>query len=102
MDGEGGMARPLRIDLVAAWYHVMSRGHRGGLLLLPEKEHDKRWRSGVQRAAQALPGPDPGTLHCNVAAHIVDVIDATLLPSLTFLEVDQGWASPHLHEMALN
>ena len=40
------MARPLRIDLAGAWYHVMNRGHRGGLLFLPEKDHDKRWRRG--------------------------------------------------------
>ena len=54
------------------------------VLLLPEKEHDKRWRSEVKRSAQALPGPDPATLHRNVAAHIVDVIDATLLPPFPF------------------
>ena len=74
------MARPLRIDLAGAWYHLMNRGHRGGLLSLPEKDHDKRWRRGVKRSAQAPPGPDPATLHRNVAAHFVDVIDATLLP----------------------
>ena len=34
----------------------------------------------MKRSAQALPGPDPATLHRNVEAHIVDVIDATLLP----------------------
>ena len=72
------------MDLVGAWYHVMNRGHRGGLLFLPEKDHDKRWRRGVKRSAQALPGPDPAPLHRNVAAHIVDVIDATLLPALDF------------------
>lgn len=26
------MARPLRIELAGAWYHVMNRGHRGGTL----------------------------------------------------------------------
>ena len=76
------MARPLRIDLAGAWYHAMNSGHRSGLLFLPEKDHDKRWRSEVKRSAQSLPGPDPATLHRNVAAHIVDVIDATLLAPL--------------------
>src|SRR6266850_8549668 len=26
------MARPLRIELAGAWYHVMNRGHRGNAL----------------------------------------------------------------------
>jgi REP element-mobilizing transposase RayT len=26
------MARPLRIDVAGAWYHVRNRGHRGGTL----------------------------------------------------------------------
>jgi hypothetical protein len=29
---DGLMARPLRIDLAGAWYHVINRGHRGGAL----------------------------------------------------------------------
>jgi putative transposase len=32
------MARPLRIDLAGAWYHVMNRGHRGGALFRDEAD----------------------------------------------------------------
>jgi len=32
------MARPLRIDVAGAWYHVMNRAHRGGLLFLDETD----------------------------------------------------------------
>lgn len=32
------MARPLRIDLPATWYHVMNRGHRGGKLYLNDTD----------------------------------------------------------------
>jgi putative transposase len=33
-----GMARPLRIDVAGAWYHVMNRGHRGGALFLDDTD----------------------------------------------------------------
>jgi putative transposase len=32
------MARPLRIDVAGAWYHVMNRGHRGGALFLDDTD----------------------------------------------------------------
>lgn len=32
------MARPLRLDVAGAWYHVMNRGHRGGALYLDEAD----------------------------------------------------------------
>ena len=32
------MARPLRVDLAGAWYHVMNRGHRRGALYLDEAD----------------------------------------------------------------
>jgi putative transposase len=32
------MARPLRIDIAGAWYHVMNRGHRGGALFLDDPD----------------------------------------------------------------
>ena len=32
------MARPLRIDVEGAWYHVMNRGHRGQELFLDEAD----------------------------------------------------------------
>jgi putative transposase len=32
------MARPLRIDVAGAWYHVMNRGHRGGALFLDDAD----------------------------------------------------------------
>jgi REP element-mobilizing transposase RayT len=32
------MARPLRIDVGGAWYHVMNRGHRGGALFLDDPD----------------------------------------------------------------
>lgn len=32
------MARPLRIDVAGAWYHVMNRGHRGGALFLGDAD----------------------------------------------------------------
>ncbi len=32
------MARPLRIDVAGAWYHVMNRGHRGGDLFLDDTD----------------------------------------------------------------
>ena len=35
------MARPLRIDLPGAWYHVMNRVHRGGRLFLQEKDYER-------------------------------------------------------------
>jgi len=39
------MARPLRVDVADAWYHVMNRGHRGGALFLDEA--DRRRFLGV-------------------------------------------------------
>ena len=32
------MARPLRIEIAGAWYHVMNRGHRAGALFLDEAD----------------------------------------------------------------
>jgi hypothetical protein len=32
------MARPLRIDVAGAWYHVMNRGRRGGALFLGDTD----------------------------------------------------------------
>ncbi|HVR34214.1 MAG TPA: transposase, partial [Methylomirabilota bacterium] len=32
------MARPLRIDVAGAWYHVMHRGHRGGILFGDDRD----------------------------------------------------------------
>jgi REP element-mobilizing transposase RayT len=32
------MARPLRIDIAGAWYHVMNRGHRAGALFLDDTD----------------------------------------------------------------
>jgi REP element-mobilizing transposase RayT len=32
------MARPLRIDIAGAWYHVMNRGHRAGALFLNDTD----------------------------------------------------------------
>lgn len=32
------MARPLRIEVPGAWYHVMNRGHRGGALFLDDTD----------------------------------------------------------------
>lgn len=32
------MARPLRIEVAGAWYHVMNRGHRGGALFLDDAD----------------------------------------------------------------
>ncbi len=35
------MARPLRIDVAGAWYHVMNRGHRGGALFLEDADRHR-------------------------------------------------------------
>ncbi len=35
------MARPLRLDVAGAWYHVMNRGHRGGGLYLEEADRHR-------------------------------------------------------------
>jgi len=32
------MARPLRVDVAEAWYHVMNRGHRGEALFLNDAD----------------------------------------------------------------
>ena len=40
------MARPLRIDLAGAWYHVMNRGHRGGTLFIDDTDR-KRFLGAV-------------------------------------------------------
>ena len=34
----GRMARPLRIDVAGAWYHVMNRGHRAAALYLDDED----------------------------------------------------------------
>jgi hypothetical protein len=44
------MARPLRIDLAGAWYHVMNRGHRAGALFLNDAD-----RHGFQAVLAELP-----------------------------------------------
>ena len=33
-----GVARPLRIEVAGAWYHVMNRGHRGGALFRDDED----------------------------------------------------------------
>jgi len=40
------MARPLRVDVAGAWYHVMNRGHRGGALFLDDADR-RRFLGGV-------------------------------------------------------
>lgn len=35
------MARPLRIEVAGAWYHVMNRGHRGGALFLDDADRGR-------------------------------------------------------------
>jgi putative transposase len=56
------MARPLRVDLAGAWYHVMNRGHRRGALYLDEADRRRflaalaEWpeRSGLEVHAFVL------------------------------------------------
>ena len=45
------MARPLRIDLAGAWYHVMNRGHRGGTLFLEDTDR-RRFMGAVAELAE--------------------------------------------------
>ncbi len=35
------VARPLRIEIAGAWYHVMNRGHRGGTLFLDDTDRHR-------------------------------------------------------------
>jgi hypothetical protein len=58
------MARPLRVDLAGAWYHVMNRGHRGETLFFNDADRRRflgavadawsSWR--VYMRAEANPG----------------------------------------------
>lgn len=55
------MARPLRIDLLGTWYHVMNRGHRGGSPY--RKDTDRRRLLG-----KGGPGGRALDLWCGLAA----------------------------------
>jgi hypothetical protein len=52
------MARPLRIDVPGAWYHVMNRGHRGGALFMNDADRRRIHLNPVRVGGLSLSSDD--------------------------------------------